>query len=197
MVSCAGTAGTDSGSMSDAPLADILTAHGLLEHLPILSRSGVDTKELVALHAEGRPKLLARLKDTGLDRLPVRQAVANAVGKYLREGVAVANNEAQGSDGMLPSERPAGSMLINLRCVGTLGGENCPGNGKLRQTTVYTLSPNVLGLYDELTRVRGYTQGYVNVRVSVSGKMLDAAEAAERKLEDGMSINFIGPNNGG
>ena len=52
-------------------------------------------------------------------------------------------------------------------------------------------------LYDELQRDRGYALGFENVRVSVAGSMMDAAQAADSKIVDGMNLGFLGPNRGG
>lgn len=188
----------------DASLADVLNAQGLIEHLPILLRAHTTTSELVGLHVEGRPQLLQRLKEVGITALPVRQAIANAIGKFRRHGLLGAEQAevAAGSGSSSadsPASAPPGSVRINMRCVGTLGGDNCPGNGRLRQTTVYTAATTVQALYAELAAARGYTQAFANVRVShQSGRgILDSGEAAALELHDGMSLSFIGPNNGG
>ena len=98
---------------------------------------------------------------------------------------------------------PAGSVTVHVRCVGALGGELCPLNGKLRNTRVHTSAPTVRQLYDELQEKRGYAMGFTNVRVATSassngsrGQMLDSSDGSE-PVCDGMTLMIIGPNRGG
>ena len=67
----------------------------------------------------------------------------------------------------------------------------------MRNSVVYTQCSTVRELYDELQRDRGYALGFENVRVSVAGSMMDAAQAADSKIVDGMNLAFLGPNRGG
>ena len=53
------------------------------------------------------------------------------------------------------------------------------------------------GLFEDLARRRGYTMGFENVRVSVAGALVDAAQASGQELEEGATVMIIGPNRGG
>ena len=179
----------------DASLADILTASSLMDHYPKLLRAGMDTRILIELHQQGRVHLLQRLKDVGVDLLPARQAIATAIGKYCRDGLPATVDEPVSSTSVAA---PPGKHTIHLRCVGTLGGDNCPGLGKLRNTTHYTSAKTLQMLYEELRAERGYTQAFHNVRVSVGQRgIMDGDEAASCMIEEGLRVGFIGPNNGG
>eukprot|EP00966_Prymnesium_polylepis_P256116 5916218-Prymnesium_polylepis.1 len=86
--------GPASGSGGGPPpdgLAGFLAQAGLNRLTPVLAQQGVAAptttlEGLAALHADGRPKLLSALQQSGVSKLPDRQALANAVGRAVREG---------------------------------------------------------------------------------------------------------------
>jgi peptide-methionine (R)-S-oxide reductase len=83
-----GPACKDCGPPPDG-LAAFLTQAGLERLAPPLLDDAAEAttlEDLTALHADGRPKLLAALQQRGIAKLADRQAVANALGKALREG---------------------------------------------------------------------------------------------------------------
>ena len=72
-----------SDGTEDGPLASVLLGASAAHLLPLFGTLGLDG--CCELYAQGRPKLLARLKELGVISLSERQAVANAVGKWLKE----------------------------------------------------------------------------------------------------------------
>ena len=147
---------------------------------------------------DGRPKLLKKLKELGLEPLSARQKVANLVGRFARTGRFDGENAKSESDITQPDgPAPPGACTVSVRCAGALRGECCPLNGKLRNSVVHTKASTVAEFYDELQRERGYAMGLSNVRISVKGTMLDVSEAAATKVTDGMQIMILGPNRGG
>ena len=183
------------------------TIDGLLHHTGLSSlelNAQVSLTELVDLHSIGRPKLLQRLKELGVDSLSARQTLANAIGRFRRDGTfsqahAEARREASAA-AAAPAETqpvPPGHSSVNVRCAGNLGGDCCPGKGHLRNTAVHTATKTLQAFYEELKRTRGYTLNFSQLRVSVDGTMTDLSEAAKTPVRDGMNCFFIGPNNGG
>jgi hypothetical protein len=161
--------------------------------------SGTTVEALLDSLADGRPRLLSKLKDLGLEPLAARQRVANLLGKFARTGSFDAGESAKASDEISQpaGPPPPGAYTVSVRCAGALGGDCCPLNGKLRNSVVYTKAATVAELYDELQAARGYAMGLSNVRVSVHGTMLDVSEAATTKVTDGMQMMILGPNRGG
>lgn len=163
-------------------------------------------EHMIALYAEGRPKLLAFLKESGVSALAVRQQLANAIGRYIREGTfndrhaeeiraAAPDPQAEELSSPLPLA-PPGYFGVNVRCAGNLGGDSCPGQGYLRHTLVQTDKRTVFALYQELREKRGYTLEFHYLRVGVNGAMADAESAMSVAISDGMTVFFVGPNNG-
>jgi hypothetical protein len=173
-------------------LAVVLQQAGQSECAATLRDHGVTLSMLQDLYSKGRPRLLGDLKDLGVSKLASRQAIANALGKMQRSV-----SESVGDSESPSGPAPPGYLSVSLRMTGALGGDNCPLNGVLRNSVVYTQSRTVRELYDELQRDRGYAMGFESVRVSLAGSMMDAAQAAEAEIVDGMNLAFLGPNRGG
>jgi hypothetical protein len=179
-------------------LSLLLHTAGAAEYVSTLRNAGATLSSLQATLEDGRPALLAALKSLGVGALPSRQSIANALQRFARTGafrhVTVVEDGAQD-----PGPAPAGSITIAVRCAGVLGGDNCPLNGKLRESFVHTVKDtSVRRFYDELKIARGYAMEFGNVRVSVSGVTVDPGEADRKRLtEDGTSVIIVGPNRGG
>ena len=175
----------------------------LLEQAGVDDRSVLSVTDLDALLQQldaGRPRLLSFLKELGVQPLGARQRIANALGRYVRTGSFVARGESSAAeqDAAEPiGPAPPGASTVFVRCAGALGGELCPLNGKLRNTTVHTKASTVGEFYEELRAARGYAMDLRNVRISVHSSMLDVDEVAQTRVTDGMSIMILGPNRGG
>ena len=183
----------------DMGITDLFMGADLGEHLPLFLRASVRSEDLIDWHTEGRPFFLKRVKELGVSALPVRQQIANAVGKLRREGpTAFAPAPGPESDSLnVQPPPPPGFLAVTLRCAGNLGGDYCPGKGHLRNTTVHTRAGTVREFYEEMQGARGYALDFANVRVSVDGNSVDGPVAAQMPMQDGSAIMFIGPNNGG
>ena len=90
-----------------------------------------------------------------------------------------------------------GRSIAGRHSAGALGGDNCPLNGKYRNTTVHTAQTTVRGLYEELKAKRGYVMDFGSLNVSVQGKQIDVSAASNAELCHGISVNCVGPNRGG
>lgn len=189
---------------ADARMDDALTvlceAAGAPEDVSDLRSAGITFASLHAtLTDEGRPALLAFLKGAGVSVLSRRQAIANALQRHARTGSFTSGGPTTSSSNeeVDPGPAPPGSVTVNIKCSGALGGDNCPLDGKLRSSRVHTTAATVGEFYNELQRSRGYAMGFDSVRVGIVGEMLDPGEAASRRVSDGMSLSIIGPNRGG
>ena len=181
-------------SMGDS-LVILLNAANAPEYLTMLRDRGATLGSLNDILATSRPKLLSSLKDLGVTSLSKRQAVANALQKLNRNATEGGSNSDQNNAD--PGPAPPGSITVNVKVAGVLGGENCPLNNKLRQSRVHTKASSVRELFDELAANRGYTMTFDSVRVSVDGAFVDVAEASGRTLNAEMTLIFVGPNRGG
>lgn len=79
---------------------------------------------LSCLDSEGRPRLLASLKEFGVGSLSARQQIANALQRYVRTGDFAGKAAVTESQQEL-SAAPPGSITVQVRCAGALGGDNC------------------------------------------------------------------------
>ena len=190
--------------MSADSLAVLCEMSGLKDHIMVLRDAGITLPTLAAMHQEqGRPKVLKALKEAGISSLTARQSIANAVGKFSRTGCcgdATDESIAGSTDSIGPA--PPGSVTVHVRAAGAMGGDNCPLNGKFRNTTLHTAAPTVKVLFEELRAARGYQLDYSNVRVSISGaqaqhSMVDADMVASTPITEGLQVMLIGPNRGG
>ena len=152
-----------SSRMSDG-IGAVLQQAGLGDHASSLHAAGLSLGHAEDLLEQGRPALLMALKSAGVNSLSARQNVANALGKFFRNRGAP--SEAPSKNALGPA--PPGSATVIVRCAGALGGDSCPLNGVLRQSTVHTAAASVQALYEELRQQRGYAMEFSNVRVSLN-----------------------------
>ena len=182
--------------MADA-LAVILSSAGAMDELAALNTAGVALDALEEALEESRPKLLSLLKASGVASLTKRQAITNAVAKYVRTGSASGGAETSAATSDDPGPAPPGFITVSVRCSGALGGDNCPLNGKFRSTRVHTKAATIKELYDELQHNRGYALDFENVRVTANQAIIEPRDAAGKELHDDMHLMFLGPNRGG
>jgi hypothetical protein len=106
-------------------LAVLLSMAGATEHLPALREAGATLESLLASLEEGRPKLLSTLKNLGVGSLSARQAIANALAKFVRSGGFTDVQSSAAAASTDPGPAPPGSITVNVRCAGALGGDKC------------------------------------------------------------------------